>query len=159
SFQGTATFGNISLTSASDENFLAQLDGNGTFQWAHALVDSGDPTGLAFDGSGNVYVAGGVTGTAHLGSTALTSAGDYDILVAQLNRAGDVQWARSFGGSKFDYANGLAVDGSGNVYLAGDFEGTANFGTATFTSGGFDGFLMKLDSTGTVTWAKQLAGG
>jgi hypothetical protein len=39
----------------------------------------------------------------------------------------------------------VAVDGSGNVYVGGDFEGTAEFDGQSFTSAGMgDAFLLKL---------------
>jgi hypothetical protein len=158
-FQGTATIGKTTLTSAAGNTFLARLDGSGTVKWAEVLAGGHYGAELALDAAGNLYVAGGFTGTAHFGSTTLTSAGGIDAYVARLNSAGAVQWAHSFGGSGYDYAYGLAVDGSGNVYLSGLFQGTASFGTATFTATGlYNGYLMELDSTGKVSWTKQLAG-
>jgi hypothetical protein len=165
SFQGTATFGTFSLTTAGSYGaFVARLDGNGTVKWARGLTGSGevDGYGLALDGSGNVYVAGDFAQTAQFGASTLTSAGGYDAFVAKLSGAGAVQWARRFGGSDGDEGvapNAVAVDGSGNVYVGGGFEGTATFGTTSFTASGvFDGYLMELDGAGTVAWAKQLAG-
>jgi hypothetical protein len=163
-FQGTAIFGTFSLTTTGSYGaFVARLDGSGTVKWARGLTGSGevDGYGLALDGSGNVYVAGPFTGTAQFGASTLTSAGSYDVFVAKLSSAGAVQWGRRFGGSGWDVAgNALAVDGSGNVYVGGTFQGTSTFGTTTFTARGlYDGFLMELDGAGTVSWAKQLAGG
>src|SRR5439155_5051610 len=58
-------------------------------------------------------------------------------------------------------ARGIAVDGSGNVYVTGYFANTADFGSYTLTSvslGSQDIFIEKLDSAGTVQWAKRLLG-
>jgi hypothetical protein len=44
----------------------------------------------------------------------------------------------------------MAIDGSGNNYVAGYFAGTASFGTTTLVSSGdTDIFITKISSTGT----------
>ena len=53
----------------------------------------------------------------------------------------------------------IAVDGQGNVYAAGSFEGSASFGTVVLTSSGSqDMFLAKFDSTGTLVYANRYGG-
>ncbi len=53
----------------------------------------------------------------------------------------------------------IAVDGLGNVYAAGSFEGSASFGTVVLTSNGpEDMFLAKFDSTGAVVYANNYGG-
>jgi len=68
------------------------------------------------------------------------------------------EWAKSFGSSSGDndYANAVATDSSGNIYVAGTFEGVIDFGTTNLESFGFsDGFVAKFDSAGTCVWAQQ----
>jgi len=72
-------------------------------------------------------------------------------------------WAKSMGGPSQDYGTGVTVDGSGNVYTIGRFQGTADFdpgaGTFDLTSfGGSDIFISKLDASGNFVWAIQLGG-
>jgi hypothetical protein len=51
------------------------------------------------------------------------------------------------------------VDGAGNLYLAGLFWGTADFGTNRLTSrGGADMFLAKYDRAGQLLWARRAGG-
>ncbi|WP_428662009.1 SBBP repeat-containing protein [Runella sp.] len=65
----------------------------------------------------------------------------------------------SAGGTGVDEARSIAVDGNGNVYVTGYFEGTATFGTVTKTSAGYrDIFVAKYDKSGSVQWV-QSAGG
>lgn len=74
------------------------------------------------------------------------------------------QWAKSFGGANNEYAFGVAVDGSGNVYSTGSFSGTTDFdpSTATFTiasaSGSQDLYISKLNASGTLAWTKSIGG-
>ena len=64
----------------------------------------------------------------------------------------------SVGGTKSDFGYEVALDGKGNAYLVGTFEGTLKLGTQTLTSAGkFDPLVVKLDPAGKVLWA--LSGG
>jgi hypothetical protein len=161
-FTGTASIGNTTLTSAGGEDVaVAKLDVSGTVLWARSFGGSGneEPGGIAVDSAGNVYLAGFFEGTAAFGGTTLTSAGGDDVFVAKLTSAGTVSWAKRLGGSGRDWDYDLAVDRSGNVYLAGNFQGPAAFGGTTLTGAGSDDvFVAKLTSAGTVAWARQLGG-
>ena len=63
-----------------------------------------------------------------------------------------------------EYVNDIVADASGNVYLAGDFIKTITAGKFTltanqsFTSDYYDAMVLKLSSTGVVTWANQTSG-
>ena len=61
--------------------------------------------------------------------TLSTNGGVYasDVFVCKLNTDGYFIWAASFGGTSEDYATGLAVDNSENIYTTGVFSGTADF--------------------------------
>ena len=68
-------------------------------------------------------------------------------------------WATKMGGGEGAGSQALAVDASGNLYLAGVFSGTATFGDTSLTSGGgMDIFVAKLDSNGNFLWTKQAGG-
>ena len=71
-----------------------------------------------------------------------------------------VAWANRAGGGGLDMAEAIAVDSSGNLYVAGTFSGTATFGATTLTAVvGSDLFLAKLGPTGTWLWAKNVEAG
>ena len=63
-----------------------------------------------------------------------------------------LQWANAMGGASYDGGYSIALDGSGNVYTTGNFEGTADFdpgaGVANLTSAGnYDIFVAKYFQT------------
>jgi len=86
----------------------------------------------AIDSSGNIYTAGNIT------------VSNSDFLVVKYNNNGAILWQKRFGWGTLssDGLNGLTVDSSGNVYVAGQ---------------GFSvGTILKLDSNGDILWQRSL---
>jgi len=161
-FAGTATFGSTSLTSSGGEDiYIAKLDANANFLWAKKAGGTNGDKGLsiAVDGSGNSYVTGYFQDTATFGSTSLTSSGLSDLFITKLDSNGNFLWAKRAGGTSIDAGFGIAVDGSGNSYVTGSFDGTATFGSTSLTSyGSSDLYITKLDTNGNFLWAKKAGG-
>jgi hypothetical protein len=77
-------------------------------------------------------------------------------------------WAKSFGSAgtgifsqSYDGANEIATDPSGNIIVAGTFNGTVDFDPSIFVSnltsaGNDDVFIAKYNSSGNFMWVKQL---
>ncbi|AWV99555.1 SBBP repeat-containing protein [Arcticibacterium luteifluviistationis] len=119
--------------------------------------DSGES--VAVDGSGNVYVTGSFGGTANFGGISKTSGGESDVFIAKYNSSGAVQWVQSAGGLLRANGRSISLDASGNIYITGDFRGTATFGGISKTSGGAnDIFVAKYNASGVIQWV-QSAGG
>ncbi len=141
SFFGSANFDNtITLNAAgtTSDIFLAKYNNNGAIQWVRPVTGTDDKLSgsLAMDTGGNVYVTGGFQGSLTFTDTNLTSVGSYDIFVAKYSPGGTVIWLQQAGGSDVDIPAGIAVDNIGNVFVTGEFNGTATFGATTLTSSG-----------------------
>jgi type II secretory pathway pseudopilin PulG len=62
----------------------------------------------------------------------------------------------SAGGTGWDLGNHVALTSDGGAIIAGDFQGTATFGSTTLTSSGsYDSFVAKVDSSGNYVWAMR----
>ena len=161
-FEGTATFGNTTLTSAGwFDVFVAKLDTQGNWQWAQSAGGTSIDyaLGVAVDTNGNVYITGRFYGATSFGSFTLTSMGYWDVFVAKLDAQGNWQWAEQAGGIGEDWGWSVVVDTVGNVYVTGHFQGTATFGNFTLTSHGVvDVFVAKLDTQGNWLWVQQAGG-
>ncbi|MDQ3109037.1 MAG: SBBP repeat-containing protein [Bacteroidota bacterium] len=172
-FTNSAAFGSsISLSSASTgipDIFVQKSNSSGSILWAVRAGGSGSDRALSVtaDGSGNIYITGFYFGNAQFGPFTLNSTnGSKEIFIAKLNSSGVFQWATSAGGNLADIGNAIALDASGNVFVTGQFEGTANFGSSTFTSANnpqtgqpsIDIFISKLDNNGNFTWVKARCG-
>ncbi len=65
-------------------------------------------------------------------------------------------FSRIFGDANRQVAHGVAFDSTGNIIVAGDFEGTMNLGGGPMTSVvASDLFVAKFDSTGEHLWSKR----
>jgi hypothetical protein len=154
----------------SADAFVTKVNATGQgLAWSSYLGGSENDygQGIAVDGSGNVYVTG-VTSSADFPTTggfATTYGGGYsDAFVTKVNADGqNLAWSSYLGGSALDWGNGIAVDGSGNVYVTGytyssDFPTPAGFDT-TYGGGFGDAFVTKVTAGGGLAWSSYLGGG
>lgn len=172
-FQGTVDFdpgaGTAELTNIGwDDIFLAKYDASGNYVWAKVI--GGTNTDLAvsvsLDGSGNILLTGTFTGTVDFdpgsATTNLTSGGQSDIFLAKYDASGNFVWAKRLGGTSTDNVSYLTTDGSGNIYITGNYNGTADFdpgaGSANLTTfnGNTDLYLAKYNGSGEYVWAKSI---
>jgi hypothetical protein len=135
--------------------FLLSLDDKGRRNWATYFGGSySDECGdLVVAPDGDIYVTGGTYST-NLPVTpdALQTSnnGDHDIFLARFSSKGTREWATYIGGWSMDFAASLALDRSGNIYLAGRTESTNLPGLtlerqSAYGGGSFDGFVMRVD--------------
>jgi len=158
------------ISNGTGDAFMTKFDSSGIFQWAKTWggVEGDLGYGVAVDGSGNVYVTGIFSETVDFdpgpGVDNHITIDDYDIFLSKFDWSGNFLWARTWGGQPqpgddYDTGRGVAVDGSGNVYVTGWFQTTADFdpgpGEDYHTSSGWwDAFLSRFDSSGNFVWAK-----
>jgi len=133
-----------------------------TFEWAKRAgwyaFDLG--YGIGTDDAGNVYIAGKYELKAYFGGTYVTNRGNHDIYVAKYGPDGSFKWVRTAGGNMGDYSQAMAVDGAGNVYITGEFETTAYFGSVAITTNGDnDIYFAKYNTNGDLIFAKKVGGG
>jgi hypothetical protein len=156
---GAVDFGNGPLPYADwGDIFLASFTPSGTPLWSKSLGGAGYDQGssVALDATGNVYVTGNFEGAVDFGTGSLQSAGARDVFVASFTPSGTPRWSKRFGGTGDDYASSVAVDGSGNVYVTGRFEGAVDFGTGSLQSAGAgDVFVASFTPSGTPRWSKR----
>jgi len=70
--------------------------------------------------------------------------------VLKLDSNGSVEWQKTYGGTSYDEANSIAETSDNGFIVAG--------GTMSFGAGGYDYWVLKLDSNGSVEWQKTYGG-
>ncbi len=137
--------------------FVAKLNAAGTdLLYATFLGGAGREEGedIAVDGNGMAYVTGATWSadfptTEGAFDTSYEHVGDHDAFMTVVNAAGTaLDYSTFLGGSDYEWGDGVALDGSGAVYVAGQ-TAAADFSTTpgafdTSYNGGGDGFVLKL---------------
>lgn len=126
-------------------------DGNATWSWQDgtALYDSA--AGLALDGNGNAVVVGDTDGALGGSHTA-----GQDVFVVKLDGTGSEVWSAQVGAGSLDASFDVAVDGAGDVLVAGRTNGALEGANA----GSTDAFVRKVDgSDGSELWTTQFGTG
>jgi hypothetical protein len=119
--------------------------------------------GVATDANGTTYVTGSrvITSASPAAPAFLFSSGLVtDVFVGKLDTSGNLISITTFSGKGSDQANGIAVDGLGNIYIAG-VTTSADFplrNPIQSTNGQGTGFLMKLAPDGSIVYSTFLGG-
>jgi pyrimidine deaminase RibD-like protein len=162
-FWGSMDFGGSRLTSAGDRDiFVAKFDHNGNHIWSNRYGDASEQVGVGVctDAAGAVYVLAAFAGTLQFGGAALTSRGRYNVALAKLDEAGHPIWSRCFGDENYHVPECMALAPSGQILIAGRFQGSVDFGSGSMQSRSkqTDIFLAAFSADGECLWAKGLAG-
>jgi hypothetical protein len=159
-FTGKVDFGVAEYVSTGERDaFVLELDGDtGEPTFAMQIGGTGDDYGFGVDvdTNGEVVIAGRFGAPLEVGDQPLTHAGDLDIYFARLGEAGQVLWARSFGGAGTDEIHDLRIQENGDIVLLGAISDSVDFGGGPLVSAGErDIFLATFDGQGTHVWSAR----
>lgn len=132
--------------------FVQKFDGaDGSTSWARSVGATAQDyaTAISVDASNNVFLVGETHG-AFAGEN---NAGGTDAFLQKLDSAGVPVWAHQFGSGENDSCRGVAIDGAGNIVVAGNTKGELAGQT---NAGGWDVFVRKYDPAGNPLWTEQL---
>jgi hypothetical protein len=157
-FSGTMDFGGGPLIAAGfDDVFLAKFTGAGGHLWSKRFggTSSQQAFGVAVDPSGNVIIVGHFLGNIDFGGANLVGV-HLDAFAAKFDPTGLHLWSKRFGSTLAQSVQAVTTDEAGNVYLAGTFSTSIDFGGGVLTSAGADdAFLAKLNPAGNHLWSKR----
>lgn len=176
SFTNTADFDpgagtqNLVSTSNTEDIFLAKYDPSGSYLYAVRMGGTNSESGetIAIDASGNAYITGIFSSAPAdfdpgAGTQNLTSSGSTDIFFAKYDATGNYVYAKRIGGSVEDEGQSITIDGSGNTWLTGSFNGGVDFDPGPGLQprgnpGNYSGFFGKYDNNGNYLLAKSFGG-
>ena len=161
---GTA---NLASASGSNDIYIAKYDNSGNYLWAKAIGSIADDRGneILINNAGNILLTGNFNNMVDFdpgaGTAFLTSVWSQDIFFASYDASGNYLWAKGIGGLGVEDVRDIAVDKNDNIFLTGNFAGTADFDpdagyTGLISAGIGDIFIAKYDPSGNYLWAKQM---
>lgn len=134
--------------------FVAKFDSQGALLWVTQFGSAADDfiEGITLDRYGYLYVAGSTSGSMPGGAEQIAAppenanAGNSDIFVAKIHTGGTIRWIKQEGTAEDEFANGVATDSSGRIYVVGATKGPIDGQT---DPGGYsDAFIMQFIATG-----------
>lgn len=161
--------------------YIAKFNDAGVRQWGTYLHGRG--AGIAMDTFNHLYVCGHVqeptpdtmiiTPGCHQSTLSINS--QWNSFLLQFNpQNGTRNWGTYYGGSFATFANGVACDPQGNVFLIGETGSYSQLTTEAIATTGshqdtlnadpgmtpppYDAFIVQFDSTGTRKWATYYGG-
>jgi hypothetical protein len=140
-----------------DDAWVVKLNSTGNIQWQKCLGGTNDDYASSIlqtaDGG---YIMMGYTWSTD-GDVSGSHGGGYaDVWVVKLNSIGNIQWQKCLGGSDDDNAKSIITTLDGGYILVG--QTMSNDGDVSGNHGGYDLWIVKLNSTGNVLWQKCLGG-
>ncbi len=148
-----------SFDGGSYDAFVARLNAGGSvMEYGTFLGSSGDDvgSGIAVDATNRVYITGS-TGSSDFPTTAAAFDpiynGYWDAFVVRLDAAGSaIEYGTFLGGSEVDAGDGITVEPTGRVYVAG-WTWSSNFPTTVGAldpgyNGSVDAFVTRLNAVG-----------
>jgi len=164
----TPELSKISTNASNSDSFVLKINTNGTTIWAKNFGGtSASSTGscITADLKSNIYL-GGYFESGDLSVPSLSKISNNknrDSFVIKISRDGEIFWAKKFGGT-LATTKGMCigVDMSSNIYFSGQY----NLGKLTtpalkrlnYDIMGNDVFVMKLNNSGDILWAKNFGG-
>jgi len=150
------SLGNVYVTGGSDHDYATiKYNSSGILQWIQRYRRQGSrrssAIAIAIDGSRNVYVTGSTLDS-------VTNRTDYATI--KYNSSGDSIWVQTYNGPGNDYDSplALAVDGSGNVYVTGQSNGSPNvYATIKYNSSGVLQWIQRFGPVDVVNALPSLA--
>ena len=133
---------------------------SGEMSFAQRVGDSNDnqtAESVSVDPDGNLFVSGTFVGTLPFGSKQL-SADSLDGFVVKLDPNGNALWQLQLAGPNDTVSLGVSTDTDGGALVTGYFTGHMTIGGIMLSAGAnnqADLFLAKINSDGTVAWAKH----
>jgi hypothetical protein len=160
---GTRDFGAGPVTSASMEAaYVASYDADGALLWLRVFDGTvlAEIADVAVGAGGHIFGAGTFRGTIDFGQGNVSSASPADPFVVELDADGSGVTSHVFtGAGTYTLVNALALDPAGNLYVAGDFEGSGlafGGGPLADTSGNSQAFLVSVTAGGALRFQRTL---
>jgi hypothetical protein len=153
--------GDVSGNHGAYDFWVVKLSSTGSLQWQKCLGGSGsdDAASIQQTSDGGYIVAGSTRsndGDVSGNHDVSGNYGESDFWVVKLSSTGSLQWQKCFGGSNWDHAASIQQTSDGGYIVAGS-TGSSD-GDVSGKHAGFDFWVVKLSSTGSLQWQKCLGG-
>jgi hypothetical protein len=156
------------LYEGTPDGFIFKCTASGRRTWATYLGGkyADEVSSIAVSALGNIYLTGSTTSDRYTfplrNASQLAPGGVNEAFIMSFSSGGGLLWSTFYGGSDDDYAYGIAIDRSTNIYIVGrTFSTDLSQTTGRFQPGkrGYsDAFVLRLTQNGNFDWATYYGG-
>ena len=154
------TVGDYTLTIADGtDGMIIKYDSNGNAEWATSIGGSflEEINSVAKTSDGGILVGGEFWSSITIGDYILTNAGANDGMIIKYNHNGEVEWAKSVGGTGIDGISSVTEINDGSVIAVGHFHNIIQTDDFALTNNGnSDGMILKIVNIAGVTEVQEL---
>lgn len=179
-FSGTVNFdfgisNQFANSIGDDDIYITKHDTDGNLVWVKSIggIYSDEVYSITFDNNDNFFILGTIQPFNDLDpgvGTYTIDVSTSSFCIAKYNTAGSILWAKSLGSYSVKPTS-LALDNANNIIVVGNFTGNItgsldfDGGIGTYTIAALsntvtgrynNGFISKLDPTGSVLWVKSV---
>jgi len=122
---------------------IIKLDSAGNVKWNRSIGGTGSKATYSMVQTKD----GGYIATGTIDSSSLK---DKDVYVVKIDAEGNLQWTKTLGGANDDIGTAIIQTTDGGYALTG--------ATKSSGAGGYDVFVVKLNSNGNIGWTKSIGG-
>ncbi len=161
---GGSSYSNVSGDKTEDgigslDFWVVKLDATGAIEWQNTIGGDGydDLSSLQQTSDGG-FILGGYSVSNISGDKTENSLGDGDYWMVKLDAIGGIQWDKTIGGDLNEELYSV-VQSSDGGYLLGGYSESFISGDKTENSiGGYDYWVVKLNSIGQIQWQNTIGG-
>lgn len=147
--------GDVGGNNGSYDTWLVKLNSAGNIEWEQNYggsdFDFGDYAEQTADG-GYIICGNSASSDGDVGG----NYGLRDMWVVKTNASGSIEWEQNYGGSNYDYPDAVVELPTGSFIVAGRTNSTDNDVSSVY--GGYDAWVIKISSTGSLLWEKNFGG-
>jgi hypothetical protein len=141
--------------------WIAKINGNGQKIWdktiGTSLVDFEYPSAIVATADGGFVIAGSSSSNIS-GDKSENSKGNSDYWIIKLNSNGQKLWDKTIGGNDSDTPSAMTPTNDGGIMVVGSSSSNISGDKSENSKGGYDCWIVKLNSNGQKVWDKTIGG-
>ena len=148
--------GDVGPTKGMEDEWIVKIDSAGNIKWSKTFGGSSDDAAFYLTQTNDRGYA--ITGfTNSTDGDVNGNHGGFDSWLIKLDSAGNMKWQKTFGGSSGDYGIRIFPSAGDNGFALAGYSNSTD-GDVTGNHGGFDYWILKTDSLGTIQWEQSYGG-
>ena len=141
-----------------DDYWIVKLDASGNVEWDKTIGGSDSESFPQIRVSNDSYLISGDSWSNISGDKTENAIGEDDYWLLKLDLSGNIIWQKTIGGSSYDSFSTMALTHDGGCILGGYSDSNISGNKTENSKGGFDFWIVKLDSSGDIVWDKTIGG-